>query len=314
MQGENSMKRKTIIIALLPVILLTFGYCKKAVRGGLTDNYGYASSTASYQESGFVLGYEEPAGVEGQADRLQSKSRQGSDGDSISADLSNVERKLVKRADIVIKVENLAKADVSVTELMKKYDAYAAITNNHEASNHYSLRVPSKAYDIFLTEMNGMGRLIRRSEYTDDVTLRYYDLEGRLETKRELLRTFQSYLRRASNIEEILAVESRISELQYDIEGTGKQLRDLANRIDYATIDLALLGPAAASDRSETFGERIGQMFGSFGGFLSGVAVVIIGIVIYGVPILLLLAVFFWLFFGKIGLMRKLWLVVKSKK
>ena len=129
-----------------------------------------------------------------------------------------------------------------------------------------------------------------------------------------MLRTFQSYLRRASNIEEILAVESRISELQYDIEGTGKQLRDLANRIDYATIDLALLGPAAASDRSETFGERIGQMFGSFGGFLSGVAVVIIGIVIYGIPILLLLAAFFWLFFGKIGLMRKLWLVVKSKK
>jgi hypothetical protein len=163
--------------------------------------------------------------------------------------------------------------------------------------------------------MSGMGRLIHRTENVEDVTLSYYDLEGRLETKRELLGTFQSYLRRASNIEEILKVEARISELQYDIDATGRQLRYLANRVDYATIELSVLGPATAvSKRGEIFGERIGQMFGGFGGFLSSVAFVIIGIIIYGIPILLLLALFFWLLFGKIGLVKKLWIIIKGKK
>jgi len=235
--------------------------------------------------------------------------------DSISANLNEVERKLVKSADVRIRVENLETADASISSLMEKYEAYAASTNITENSYYYSLRVPSKVYDLFLSEMNGMGRMIHRSENTEDVTLRYYDLEGRLETKKELLRTFQSYLRRANNIDEILKVEARISELQYDIEGTGQQLRYLANRVDYATIELTLLGPAAtASNRSVTFGERIGQMFGGFGGFLSSVAIIIVGIVIYGIPILLLVVFFVWLLFGRIGLIKKLWQLVKGKQ
>jgi hypothetical protein len=37
-------------------------------------------------------------------------------------------------------------------------------------------------------------------------------------------------------------------------------------------------------------------------------------IVIYGIPILLLLTFFFWLLFGKTGLMKKLWRVTVGKK
>jgi hypothetical protein len=108
-------------------------------------------------------------------------------------------------------------------------------------------------------------------------------------------------------------VEARLSELQYDIEGTGIQLRNLANKVDYATIDLQLLGPVtSASNKGLTFGERIKHLFGGFGGFLSVVAMVILGIVIYGIPILLLLMLLFLLLFGRIGLAKKLWRLIKS--
>jgi len=235
--------------------------------------------------------------------------------DSISADLSNVERKLVKRANIRIRVEKLEAADASVADLIAKYGAYAASTNIEENAYYYSLRVPSQFYDIFISEMNGLGRLLRRSESTEDVTLRYYDLEGRLATKRELLRTFQSYLGRARNIEEILSVEARIAELQSDIEGTGKQLRNLANSVDYATIDLNILGPLASlSGKYPTLSERIKRTFSSFGRFLSSIAIIIVGIVIYGIPILLLVALLLWLFFGRIGLAKRLWLLIMGKK
>jgi len=296
---NKNMKKKVILSILLTALLSVFG-CSRAMEGGFAYDMvmPQAASTATREMS-----------------NLYGRTESESAGDSMSADLSNMERKLVKTASIRIRVENLGVADAFVTDLMGKYDAYAASTNVEENSHYYVLRVPSRVYDIFLAEMNGMGRLIRRSESTEDVTLRYYDLEGRLETKKELLRTFQSYLRRASNIEEILKVESQISELQYDIEGTGMQLRNLANRVDYATVELNLLGPAAAvSNQSVTFGERIRQLFGNFGGFLSSVAVVLVGIVIYGIPVLLLLVFFFWLFFGRIGLMKKLWQVVKGKK
>ena len=133
--------------------------------------------------------------------------------------------------------------------------------------------------------------------------------------KRELLRTFQAYLTRARTIEEILSVETRIAELQNDIEGTAVQLRHLANWVDYATIDLSLLGPVTASKtRNTTLGERIKELFGSFGTFLSTVIVVIVGIIIFGIPLLIVFALLFWLLFGKIGLLRKLWVLLKGKK
>jgi len=306
------MKKILTTFVLLAALLLAFG-CGKA-----SNEYGEAKVARSMGGVGFDMKAPTPAPREAYAEEfslMDGAERPSADTDSFSANMSELERKLVKRADVRIRVDKLESADASVSTLMERYEAYAASTYITENSYSYSLRVPSQVYDLFLTEMAGMGRLIHRSENTEDVTLRYYDLEGRLETKKELLRTFQAYLRRASNIDEILKVEARIAELQYDIEGTGQQLRYLSNRVDYATIDLTLLGPAAAaSNRNVTFGERIKQMFGGFGGFLSGVAVAIIGIVIYGIPILLLAVFFAWLLFGRIGLIRKLWQVVKGKK
>jgi len=329
------MNKKTLVIALLAILVLPLiTGCSRKDRGGL-----YASDTQfarglayddternQWQWEGTGYNPEGPAGVEGQTSpafkdmsNLYGRMDNVAEVSAVAAEpaeagVNAVERKLVKRADIRIRVENLETANASVAELLQEYNAYAASSSVQENDYYYSLRVPAPHYDAFLAAMNGMGRLLRRSENTEDVTLRYYDLEGRLETKKELLRTFQSYLRRASNIEEILKVEARISELQYDIEGTGQQLRHLANRVDYATIELHLMGPAAVTpSQSVTFGEQLKQLFGSFGGFLAGVAVVILGVVIYGIPILLLVVFFFWLLFGRIGLLKKLWRLVAKK-
>jgi hypothetical protein len=228
---------------------------------------------------------------------------------------NELDRKIVMTAFVRVRVENLEESDSLIKDLMKKYNAYASSTNIEDNSRHYSIRVPSTAYRAAIDELNGMGRLLGRSENAEDVTLRYYDLEGRLATKRELLKTFQSYLGKAKNIEEILSVEKRIAELQYEIEGTGKELRNLTNRIDYATIELSVLGPIASSPyRGPTLSDRLKELFGSFGSFLSGIVIVLIGIVIFGIPILLLLFFFFWLLFGKIGLLKKLWRRAAGKK
>jgi hypothetical protein len=324
------MKKFILILILLSAFLSAFG-CSRKMEGGktLTSSQAMMSDAAyAWEWAGYTEG---PAGVEGQTppafrdmsnlygrvnqEAAPSRAADTSSSDSMSANLDNVERKLVKRATIRIRAENLEAADASVAELMAKYGAYSASTDIEENARRYSLRVPSNVYDSFLAEMNGLGRLLRRSETVEDVTLRYYDLEGRLATKKELLRTFQSYLGRARNIEEILSVEARISELQSDIEGTGLQLRNLANRIDYATIELNIIGPVSSTPKNErTLGERIKGMFADFGSFLSVIVIAVVGIIIYGIPILLLVVLLFWLFFGRIGLIKKLWRKVEPEK
>jgi len=318
------MKRIIILLTLTAAVLFTAGCSKRS--GGLTwegsgnNAQGFYDGVAGQRmmsKSSMAVAETAAADADYPAEYPSPKAAQVQEdaGGSPSANFPEAERKLVKRANLSIRVENLAAADESITAMLKKYDAYAASSNIEENSRYYSLRVPANYYDIFLAETGGIGRLINRYENTEDVTLRYYDLEGRLANKKELLKTFQAYLGKAKTIEEILSVEARISDLQYDIEGTGIQFRNLANRIDYATIDISLFGPVTSSPNSRlTFGERVKQLFGGFGGFLSGLAMVLIGIVVYGVPILIILGLLFLLFFGRIGLARKLWGLVKSNQ
>jgi hypothetical protein len=224
-------------------------------------------------------------------------------------------RKLVRRAEISIRTEKPEAAEEPLNSLMQKYSAWSSSTRIWENSRVYILRVPSSSYEVMLADLIGMGKLIHRSESAEDVTLKYYDLEGRLATKQELLKTFQAYLGKAANIEEIMTVEQKIAELQQDIEWTGTQLRNLAHLVDYSTIELEILGPVSVSSYSApTLGERFGELFGSFGETASGALVVLVGILIYGIPILLIATALFWILFGRIGLFRKLWRLAAGKK
>jgi hypothetical protein len=277
-----------------------------------------------------------PAGIEGRTPGLAyddsapvfkdmfNLNGRTSDGNTKAASENNAdklqfttdERKIVKHTTIRVRVANFETAEISINELMEKYGAYASSTIIDENYRRYTIRVPSVVYKDFLVGTAGMGKVIDRTETAEDVTLRYYDLEGHLGTSKELLKTFQSYLGKAKNIEEILSVERRIAELQSEIDSTGKDLSRLANAVDYSTVNLTLIGPAAASIsyRYPDLLDDIKELFRDFVTFLSTLLVILIGIVVYGVPIALLVLFFIWLLFGKIGLLKKLWRMAAGRK
>jgi hypothetical protein len=306
---EERVKNNQLLkfaMLLSAAVLLAFGCNAKS------ESAGYGEFAPEFE-----LAYAPYRTASNQEVRYRAEGAESAKDESIpeAAPGENAERKIVRQANIRIRVENLDAADISINELMEKYDAYASSTVIDENAYHYTIRVPSSAYKAFLAGMDGMGRVLGRSESAEDVTLRYYDLEGRLATKKELLKTFQSYLGRARNIEEILSVERKIAELQSEIDGTGKELRNLANNVDFSTIELALFGPVASTPyRGPILADRIKELFKSFGGFLSGLTIFLVGIMIYGIPILLLVFFFFWILFGKIGLLKKLWKAAAGKK
>jgi hypothetical protein len=184
----------------------------------------------------------------------------------------------------------------------------------YDNSRRYTIKIPSASYDRMLAGLTGLGKLLSRSERVEDATLQFYDLESRLRTKEELLKTFQAYLGQAKNIDEIMTVENRIAELQREIEWTGSRLSSLAHLVDYAAIELELLGPVSDSPSYQSgLGERIAELFWSFGDYASTVLVVLAGAVIYGIPSLAILLLLLWLLFGKIGLVQKVRHLIMGK-
>jgi uncharacterized small protein (DUF1192 family) len=288
-----------------------------------------AESVAAYDDLAVWRGSgynpEGPAGMEGQIPPASRSINAASQENGVQAATNgkaaqhletgnSVQRKLVKRANLRIRVEDLAAAGTAIDALIKQHGAYTAAATINENYRNYTVRVPASAYDAFLAGMSGMGRTLNRTESAEDVTLRYYDLEGRLATKQELLKTFQSYLGKAKNIEEILSVEERIAGLQSDIDRTGNELRQLGDLTDYATFEIEIFVPVTAAPPSgTTLAERIRELFSGFGEFLSRVALALLGIIIYGIPLLLLAALLFWLLLGRVGLLKKLWFGIAGK-
>jgi len=300
------MKRNyQIVLFLLGVVLLLCvscggkGYSTSSSLGGAALQRATMAEDVVYYEANFA---------EASAREEMGYDDSGGRDVPLGAEITEQSRKLIKRAELRLRVEDPAALEAPLSNLMTKYDAWPVSAGIYENSRSYSIRVPSASYDTMLSELAGLGRIIRRWENAEDVTLRYYDLEGRLAVKKELLKTYQEYLGRAANIGEIMTVESRIADLQQEIDWTGTQLRNLASLIDYSTIDLDIIGPPTASSYGEpSLGEKVREFFSSFGGVASSALVVLMGIVIYGVPAILIIVLLFWLLFGRIGLLKKLW-------
>jgi hypothetical protein len=271
------------------------------------DGASSGGQRAAFSSANYAVNYNDDI-------RLESGGYANSEEISTqSAEAANQTRKLTRSAYLSLRVDDPAATEKPLSELMAKFGAWSASTTIYETSRNYSIRVPSGSYDAMVAELAGLGRVTMRTENTEDVTLRYYDLEGRLAVRRELLNTYQSYLGRARNIDEIMTVESRIADLQQEIDWTGTQLRNLANLIDYSTVNVEIAGPAGSSYSAPTLAERFGDLFGSFGEVFSAALVVLAGIIIYGVPALLIIVLLFWLLFGRIGLVKKLWRLAARK-
>jgi hypothetical protein len=314
------MKSPAKNLFFFPLFLLFLGACSA---GNSMERAAYARDTSSMtapmaapQAVSAVMSKAVGAG----GSVMEEQASQGYSGGFIPGQAVGEEggagkpRKLIQSAILRLRVDDPEKAEKPVMEALDKYGAYAASSNIHENSRNYTVRVPADSYKDLLADFNNMGRLLYRSEHAEDVSLRYYDLDGRLRTKRELLNTFQNYLRNARNIEEIMTVETRIAELQNEIDWLGTELTGLSDQVDYATINLELLGPSSSSRSDPGLGERLADLFRSFGDYASTVLVVLAGIAIYGIPGILILALLFLLLFGRIGLIRKLFRLAAGRR
>jgi hypothetical protein len=229
--------------------------------------------------------------------------------------VSNNSRKFITTASLTLRINDLKNGEVELNEIMNKYNAYTTETSVYVNTLRYTIRIHANDYKEFFDEIKIIGKIEHYNENREDVTLHYYDLEGKLTTQRELIQTYREYLGKAENIEEIMAVEKQIAELQNEIDKTGEEFTKLNNSIDFSTIRLTLKGPRSDDVYyTETIGDRIQILFKGFGGYVSTMATILIGLIIYGIPTLIILLLLYFVLLGKVGILRKIWRLLNEKK
>lgn len=226
-----------------------------------------------------------------------------------------VERKLIRNGSLTLEVENLDEAEQTVLNWGTSLGGYMSDSNSWKNSRSITLRIPSERFDEAMSGIGALGVIISRNISTNDVTERFYDLQGRIETKQILYERLNEYLKKATNMADLINIESELNEVQSDLESMQGQMNRLSNQISFSTLSVYLELPENREEegfQKITLGSRLSDLLGGFTTFLEYIALGAVALVVFGIPILLVAALLWWLTFGKIGLVRKLFHKLKK--
>ena len=168
-------------------------------------------------------------------------------------------------------------------------------------SGSYTIRVPSDQFQNLLTQVGELCHVIRKEEGAQNISEAYYDTESRLVTQQTKLERLQALLAQAENMEDIITIESAISETELEIEQLTGTLRNYDSLVDYATVYLSLQEVYKLSNTEEPaagFASRMGTAFVSgWKNFVSGVENLLVALA-YGwmwlVVLVLIIAAAVW--------------------
>lgn len=228
-----------------------------------------------------------------------------------------VERKLIKNGSLQIEVESFDSLDEKIKGFVNGYKGYIVDTFCNETYYSATIRIPANYFEEAMEQSGKLGKVKNRSENSQDVTDEFYDLESRIETKKILKDKFESYLKQATNMADLLEVERQLNEVISELEAVEGRMKRLSNQIDYSTINMNFSLPFGYNNTGFEW-PNIGEKFKELGyntvSFLASLFVGFFYVLIFGIPLLAIAALVYWLGFGKIGLIVKLFKLLSKKK
>lgn len=253
------MKRRSIsIAALIAVCCLLFISCSGSMEsapspaGQFPASDSYNNKEAFYG-GGMPVGTFEPMDPEASDMQLPAN------------------RKVIRNAEL--RVETL-EFDPMISALRSKVNELGGYVQSDSVSGrsygsntglrtaHTVVRIPAEKLDEFLTAVDGLGNVVSRSEDVDDVTESYIDTEARLDSLRTEHQTLLDLLSRAEDLEDIIILQERISEVQYQIESYEARIRSYDSLIAYSTVTLQINEVERVTAAvEESFGDEVSRRF-----------------------------------------------------
>ena len=267
-----------------------------------------AADSAVYANMANVLprvGPEGPTGPAGSGADFSSGEPAFSDSPS---DLQD--RKLVKTGSVTLEVESLSAADSAIEKWCASFGGYISDSSSWQTNANYTVKIPSGRFDEAMKTAGNLGILKEHSISTQDVTEQFYDLQTRLSNKKVMRDNLRKYLSQAKDVKDMLQIEKELNSVLSDIEFMEGRMKRLSNQIDYSTISVSVQLPYGKTETGFSFpdaGEGTRKFISNTVSFFLLCITSLFYVIVCGIPVLAVLGFLFWLLWGKIGLLKKLY-------
>lgn len=225
---------KAAVLVLALMLAATTAACG-ASSGGAPRSAPAASSAA-------------PAMADMEQGEVMAKDKGGTET-LVNADTATqpqVNRKLIRTVHMDIEAKDF---DGLTSTVMQQIEALGGYTERSEVNGggyntdnrHYAsivARIPSDKVDQFIGTVKEQGNVTSQQESVDDVTLQYVDVESHKKSLKIEQERLLALLEKANRLEDIIALEQRLSEVRYQLESYESQLRMLDNQVEYSTVNM----------------------------------------------------------------------------
>ena len=125
------------------------------------------------------------------------------------------------------------------------------------------LRIPTEKLDAFVNHVEGATNILSVNETAEDITLSYIATESRINALETEENRLLELLAQDRNLEELLLLESRLTDVRTELEKHRSQLNVYNNLVDYATVNLTIteVKEYTVVEEEPTVWQRIGTGF-----------------------------------------------------
>lgn len=332
------MKKKILSVifsfALMASLLTGCGSSDMATTAEGGSSYVSSEKSASADNKGIAydIEYEESANedyaemdMEAAADaEYKDASDNGSNDAKETKNLKEInllEEKLVYRCNLDIETLDYQSTMSALKDAIKKYNGIIQCENESDdvtnwyykdyektrgtLHNYLEVRVPSANYYDFISELDGTGKIISKSSSIDNISQKYYDTTTQIEALKVQEKNLLEMMEKCETIEDMITVESRLSEIQYKISSltTDRVYMDMDVAYSYVNIDIREVmeyNYAQKPVKKNTFMDRLKNVINNtYTGFLKFLEVVLF-IIIELIPYIIIVLIICFIFRKKI--------------
>jgi hypothetical protein len=159
--------------------------------------------------------------------------------------------KVIKTGSLDLQVEKgafdstLSTITAKVTGLRGYVADSTTASADRSRSGTITVRVPADSFDELLGDLRRLGEVKGQTEKGTEVTAQYTDLQARLAAQVATRDRLDAVLAKASNVQDILSVQDRITQVQTQIEQLQGQLRVLDDQTAMGTLAVSVSEPGA---------------------------------------------------------------------
>ncbi len=237
-------KRKWKIWSLLLMLGLLTAGCGSASKDSVsaaTTEDAYDTSRIYSMEMTEEMAVAEEVAV---AEEGEYESEAAGNG---GIEIQDTQRKLIRNVNLEVETETFDELLSTVEEKTQSLGGYIEESYTYNGSNYYgrdtrnanlTIRIPAEKLSEFLSDVSEISNVISRNESVTDVTLQYVDMDSHKKALQAEHDRLLELLEKAETIEDIISLESRLSEVRYQIESMESQLRTIDNQVSYSTVYL----------------------------------------------------------------------------